>query len=224
MNVRGFVGREAELAALDALVAGTGDRPAEPPEPAVCVIMGTAGVGKTTLAIHWAHRVSERFPDGQLYLNLRGFDPNGPAMSTAEGVRILIDAFSVLPGKIPAGLDAQAALYRSLMAGRKMLVLLDNALSTEQVSPLLPGTPGAAAIVTSRNNLTGLIAVHAALPLTLDVLDDTEARQLFVSRLGPRRVAAEETAVARIAHHCARLPLALSRGKIQKATHQARQA
>ncbi len=213
MDVRGFVGRRAELAALDSAIAGI----AEPGTAVVCVLMGTAGVGKTTTAIHWAHRVSDRFPDGQLYLNLRGFDPHGP-MTTAEAIRTLLDTFSVPPEKIPVGLDAQAALYRSLIVGRRLLVVLDNAVDSEQVTPLLPATSGSAAIITSRNHLTGLITTWGACPVTLEVLEEAEARQLFVARLGLRRVSAEEEAVERIVRQCARLPLALSLAAARAAT------
>ena len=122
---------------------------------------GTAGVGKSALAVHWAHRVSDRFPDGQLYVNLRGFDPTGSAMKPAEAIRGFLDAFGVPPEQIPASLEAQAALYRSLLAGRRVLVLLDNAADDEQVRPLLPGSPGCMVIVTSRNQLIGLLSPTA---------------------------------------------------------------
>ena len=173
------------------LIAFPGDQPrvaSHAPElqteTVICALMGTAGVGKTALAVHWAHQVASRYPDGQLYLNLRGFDPGGTAMSTAEAIRALLDAFEVPPERIPAGLHAQTALYRSLIAGRRMLVLLDNALDTEQVRPLLPGTPGCLAIVTSRHRLIGLIAAEGAHPLTLDVLSDADSLEFLTGRLG----------------------------------------
>lgn len=120
--------------------------------------------------MYWAHRVAERFPDGQLYLNLRGFDPAGSPMTPAEAVRTFLDALGVPPRRIPAGLDAQVGLYRSELAGRRILIVLDNASSTEQVRPLLPGTPTALVVVTSQNQLTGLVAAEGAHPLALDLL------------------------------------------------------
>ena len=113
-------------------------------------------VGKTALAVHWAHRISNRCPDGQLYVNLRGFDPTGTAVAPAEAIRGFLDAFGVTPQQIPLSLQAQAALYRSLLAGRRVLILLDNAAEEDQIRPLLPGSPGCLVIVTSRNELRGL--------------------------------------------------------------------
>src|SRR5438093_13674261 len=116
----------------------------------ISAIDGTAGIGKTALAVHWAHQVAHRFPDGQLYVHLRGFDPTGSAMTPAEAVRNFLDAFEVPPERIPVSLEAQAALYRSLLAGRRVLVVLDNARDADQVRPLLPGSPGCLVVVTSR--------------------------------------------------------------------------
>src|SRR5262249_7021433 len=142
----------------------------------ISAIGGTAGVGKTALAVFWARRVADRFPDGQLYVNLRGFDPSGMVMDPAEAVRRFLDALGVPSERIPVDLDAQAALYRSQLAGRRVLVVLDNARDTAQVRPLLPGAPGCLVVVTSRNQLTGLIAGDGAHPITLDLLTDDEAR------------------------------------------------
>ena len=136
----------------------------------ISVITGTAGVGKTALAVHWAHRVAARFPGGQLYVDLRGFDPAGTALDPGQALRGFFEAFAVPPERIPAGLDDQVALYRSLLAGQRVLVVLDNARDAGQVRPLLPGSPGCLAIVTSRDHLTGLIAGHGAHPLGLDLL------------------------------------------------------
>src|SRR5262249_5743225 len=152
---------------------------------------GTAGIGKTALAVCWAHRVADRFPDGQLYVNLRGFDPAGPPMAPAEAVRGFLDAFEVPAERVPVGLEAQASLYRSILAGRRVLVVLDNARDAAQVRPLLPGSPGCVVLVTSRTRLTSLVAVEGARPLTVGLLSVAEARDLLARRLGPDRVAAE---------------------------------
>ncbi|MFI9813891.1 protein kinase domain-containing protein [Saccharothrix variisporea] len=213
-----FVGREAELALLAALV----DEPAANGGPVVITtVAGGGGVGKTALAVHWAHRVADRFPDGQLYLDLRGFAPSGAPMVPGEAVRTLLDSFRVPTERIPSGLDAQAALYRSLLAGRRMLVLLDNARDADQVRPLLPGTAGCLVVVTSRNQLTGLVTGHAARHVPIDVLPEPEARALLVARLGADRVAAEPRAVDELLAHCGGLPLALSivAGRVQTDPH-----
>jgi tetratricopeptide (TPR) repeat protein len=199
----GFTGRVAHLAGLDALLTLGGST------AVTAVLSGTAGVGKTALAVRWAHTVAARFPDGQLYANLRGFAPTGAAMAPAEAVRGFLYALGIPPERVPAGLDAQAALYRSALAGKRVLVLLDNARDAEQARPLLPGTPTALAIVTSRHQLTGLLATDGAHPLALDVLSPGEAQDLLTRRLGAR-VAAEPAAVRRIITARARLPLALS--------------
>ncbi|MEE6261317.1 AfsR/SARP family transcriptional regulator [Plantactinospora sonchi] len=208
-EVPGFVGRTEQLARLDSLLTATvtaGGTPAA----LVCALSGTAGVGKTALAVHWAHRVAGRFPDGQLYVDLRGFSPSERVISPAEAVRGFLDTLGVPPGRIPPTLDAQGALYRSLLAGRRMLVVLDNARDAEQVRPLLPGTPTAVVVVTSRDLLTPLVAVDGAHPLVLDVLSVGESRKLLGHRLGTDRIAAEPEAVEQIIGACVRLPLALA--------------
>ena len=202
--VRAFVGREPELAYLDATLAdGAGT-------VAISVISGTAGVGKTTLAVHWAHRVAHRFPDGQLYVNLRGFDPSGPVLDPAEAVRGFLEALGVPADRIPRDLSARAALYRSLVAGRRILVLLDNARDADQVRPLLPGTADCVVLVTSRSQLTALVATEGAHPLPLGVLTPDQARKMLTRRLSPGRTAAEPDAVEEIVTRCAGLPLALA--------------
>jgi DNA-binding SARP family transcriptional activator/tetratricopeptide (TPR) repeat protein len=204
---RHFAGRDGalkELAGLAAEAAGGS------PATVIAVIAGTAGIGKTTLALHFAHQAAGQFPDGQLYVNLRGFDPAGPPVTPEEALRLLLDALSVPASRVPAGLDAQAGLYRSLLAGQRMLVLLDNARDVEQVRPLLPASPGCLVIVTSRSQLTSLVAVESAFPLTLDVLPDAEAHELLIRRLGSERVAADPGAADELIQLCARLPLALS--------------
>ncbi|MDX3455724.1 tetratricopeptide repeat protein [Streptomyces sp. ME02-8801-2C] len=208
----GFSGRATQLAALDALLDGGADESQAHAAEAVVVsaIAGTAGVGKTALAVHWASRVAARFPDGQLYVNLRGFHPTGAVMTSAEAVRVFLDAFEVPAERVPAGAEAQFGLYRSLCAGKRLLVLLDNARDAEQVRPLLPGAPGCLALVTSRNQLTGLVAADGAHPLRVDLLTTAEARQLLAGRLGPARLAEDPKAVTEIINRCAGLPLALS--------------
>jgi tetratricopeptide (TPR) repeat protein len=202
-----FAGRTAELRALTRRLddaAGRDDG------VMITVIAGSAGVGKTALAVQWAHRVAARFPDGQLYVNLRGFDPSGTPVTPAEAIRGFLAALQVPAGQIPAGLAAQAALYRSLLAGKRMLVVLDNARGAGQVRPLLPGSPGCPVLVTSRSPLLALAAGEGAYTFTLDLLDDAEATELLARRLGAERVAAEQSAVTELTSLCARLPLALA--------------
>jgi DNA-binding SARP family transcriptional activator len=204
MATRHFAGRAEALGELAAL-ADEASR-----ATVIAVIAGTAGVGKTSLALHFAHQVAARFPDGQLYVNLRGFDPAGVPLAPAEAVRLFLDALAVPAARIPAGLDAQSGLYRSLLAGRRVLVLLDNARDVDQVRPLLPAGSGSLVIVTSRKQLTSLVAGEGALPLTLDVLGDAEAQELLARRLGPLRVADDPGAADDLIKLCAQLPLALS--------------
>lgn len=202
---RAFAGRSAELRALDDLL----DTAAATPAVVISAIAGTAGIGKTALALHWAHRVADRFPDGQIFVNLHGFDPTGAPTTAEEALRACLEAIGVRPEKVPADLNGRAAMFRSLTAGRRLLVVLDNARDTEQVRPMLPATPGCVVLVTSRNQLAGLIAELAAQPITLDLLDTAAAEQLLTDRLGRDRVAAEPEAVAVLARQCANLPLAL---------------
>src|SRR2546430_787533 len=215
-TTRRFAGRAAELQALSNLVeqaTGTGLA------TVIAAIDGTAGVGKTTLAVHWAHQVADRFPDGQFYVNLRGFDPADPALRPGEAIRAFLDVLGVAPQCIPTGLQAQCGLYRSLLAGRRILVVLDNAHDVDQVRPLLPGDPAALVLVTSRSQLTGLLALDGAHPLTLAPLPVDEARDLLVAHLGTARVAAEPQAVDDIITRSAQLPLALSVIAARAAAH-----
>jgi DNA-binding SARP family transcriptional activator/Tfp pilus assembly protein PilF len=202
-----FVGRAAELDVMNGLL----DRRAESGGAVfITAIGGTAGVGKTALALHWAQQVASAFPDGQLYVNLRGFDAAGSVVESADAVRRFLDALRVPPERIPVDLDARAALYRTELAGRRMLIVLDNARDTTQVRPLLPGTPSCLVVVTSRNQLRGLVAAYGADPVVLDLLSEADARELLARRLGHDRVAAEPDVVAEIVARCARLPLALA--------------
>ncbi|GAB3437489.1 BTAD domain-containing putative transcriptional regulator [Flindersiella endophytica] len=224
--IGGFTGRDQDLARLEALLRSNIEslpaaesETARSPEVVISAISGMAGVGKTMLAVHWAHRVADRFPDGQLYVDLRGFHPSDRPMSPAEALRGFLDALGVPAGRIPKGFDAQAGLYRSLLAGRRMLVVLDNARDTDQVRSLLPGAPGCFVIVTSRSQLAGLVGAEAARPLLLDLLTFDEARELLAWRLGWQRTDAEPQAVDAIIAACARLPLALVMVAAQAATH-----
>jgi DNA-binding SARP family transcriptional activator/Flp pilus assembly protein TadD len=238
--VDGFAGRETELAALDALLGARDVRVGQPdallgprdvrvgqpdeprwPSPLIVAIAGTAGVGKTTLGVHWAHRVARHFPDGQLYVNLRGFDPSGDAVRPEAVIRELLDALQVPPHRIPAGPAAQAGLFRSLLAERQMLVLLDNARDTDQVAPLLPGAAGCLVVITSRDHLAGLVTTYGAHPLALALLPPDEARRLLARRIGIERIAAEPAAADEIVRRCAGLPLALAIVAARAAIHPA---
>jgi DNA-binding SARP family transcriptional activator len=194
-----FTGRAAELASLDQQ-QGT---------VVISAIGGGGGIGKTSLALQWAHMNANHFPDGQLFVNLRGFDPSGRPATPSIALRGLLGALGVSATDVPADVDAQTGLYRSLVAGRRMLVLLDNAADTAQVRPLLPGSASVTTLVTSRHPLVGLVAVHGARAVRLDVLNDEEAYELLAERLGEDRMAAEPDAVAELVAHCAGLPLAL---------------
>jgi tetratricopeptide (TPR) repeat protein/transcriptional regulator with XRE-family HTH domain len=207
-TVADFTGRAAELETLTRILddAGMG----APGTVVISAIGGTAGVGKTALALHWAHRVAPRFGDGQLYVNLRGFDPSGTPVTPDEAIRGFLDALGVPPNRVPAVQEAQAARYRGLLADRKMLIVLDNARDEWQVRPLLPASPGSLVVVTSRSQLTGLAVADGARLLSLDVLTHDEAVRLFAARIGPLRGAEEPGAIAEIAVLCACLPLALA--------------
>ncbi|MEN3358558.1 MAG: hypothetical protein V7637_2540 [Mycobacteriales bacterium] len=215
--VPAFTGRDRELAALDAALAGAdpgpGPAPSGAPAPdtagavVIVALSGTAGVGKTALAVHWAHRIRHEFPDGQLYLSLRGYDPEQP-VAPAEALARLLSGLGVAGQDIPPGLDERAARYRSEIAGRRVLVVLDNAASPDQVSPLLPGTGTSMVVVTSRDSLAGLVALHGARRLELDLLPARDA-VVLLRRLVGRRVDTEPEAAARLAQQCAQLPLAL---------------
>jgi tetratricopeptide (TPR) repeat protein len=202
-----FTGRKQQLDAL------TSNLNAPSPNGATVVISaigGTGGIGKTSLALHWAHQNLDRFPDGQLHVDLHGFAPSGEPMSADTAVRGFLNALGVESSAIPASLDAQAALYRSLVADKHMLVVLDNARSSEQVEPLLPGSPTCTVLVTSRNQLSGLVTRQGAHQLHLGVLSETEARELFTRHVGADRVAAEPAAVTELLGWCGGLPIALS--------------
>jgi DNA-binding SARP family transcriptional activator len=213
-DVAGFTGRGRHLAELDLLLPGIAGEPGDrrgaggrPAAPMIFAVSGTAGVGKTALAVHWAHQVAEWFPDGQLYVNLRGYDPERPVTAN-EALGGFLRALGVADQDIPADTAERAAKFRSLLAGRRMLVLLDNAGEAEQVRPLLPGNPACVTLATSRSSLTGLVARDGAVRLDLDLLAAGEAVALLRALIGPR-ADAEPQPVAALAEQCARLPLAL---------------
>jgi DNA-binding SARP family transcriptional activator/Tfp pilus assembly protein PilF len=198
-----FTGRAAELDRLDALLDVDTTAP-------IAAVSGTAGVGKTVLTVHWAHRVRQRFTDGQLYVNLRGFDPVVPAVPADEALRGFLDALGVAPDRMPATPAECAGLYRSLLAGRRVLVVLDNAPNADHVRPLLPGTPGCVAVVTSRDALVGLVGAEGAEPVRLAPFTADTAVEFLRRRLGTGRSTVDAEAVADIAARCAGLPLALA--------------
>jgi DNA-binding SARP family transcriptional activator/Tfp pilus assembly protein PilF len=195
-----FVGRKAELARLRAL-AGEQRR--------IVLVVGPAGFGKTTLAVHWAHRAAVDFPDGQVFLSMRGFD-SSQRMSAAEALPSLLRTLGQPFKDIPVDVDAQAALYRSLLAGRRVLVMLDNVASPDQVRPLLPGASGCLVVVTSRDRLDGLVARDGADRITVDALGAEESLALLADRVGTARLRGEPDAAARLAAQCGHMPLALS--------------
>jgi tetratricopeptide (TPR) repeat protein len=204
---RGFVGRTAELTALSTELD---DGSATGGTVVISAVAGAGGIGKTSLAVYWAHQNQHRFPDGQLFVDLRGFSPTNRPTTTGEAVHGLLDALGVEPARVPADLVAQAALFRSLVAGRRMLIVLDNAASADQVIPLLPGTPSCTVLVTSRRTLTTLIHRYGARHLTLDVLDEQQAHTLLVARLGAARLSAEPEATAELIRLCGLYPMALT--------------
>jgi len=196
-----FTGRETELTRLSAALGQSGAA------TSVWVIGGTPGVGKTALAVHWAHQVSCHFPDGQLYADLRGYDPEQP-LTAADALAGFLRALGVAGADIPPGTDERAALYRSMLAGRRVLILLDNAGEGEQVRPLLPGGPPCVTVVTSRDTLAGLVVREGARRLDLGLLSQAHAAALLRGLIGAR-AAADPGAAATLAGLCARLPLAL---------------
>jgi tetratricopeptide (TPR) repeat protein len=200
-----FVNRRTELRRLDRLMAA---KAAHPAPAAVVVITGSAGVGKTALALHWAHRIRSSFPAGELYANLRGF-AEGPAVTADVVLDRFLRDLGIAPRSMPDDLDGRAALFRSLVAGRRVLIVLDNAADIGQVRPLIPGSPGPLVIITSRNPLPGLAIRDGAQRIRLDIFQESDAVALLkqVTRTGGRRDA--PAALTELAQLCARLPIAL---------------
>lgn len=204
-DVAYFTGRHSDVDRLDALL---GDQTAGSQALIVSALAGTAGVGKTALAVHWAHRVRDRFPDGDLYVNLQGYGP-GPPLVPGQVLEGFLRAMGVPPERIPREVESRAALYRTLLSSRRVLIILDNANTAEQVRPLLPDSPGSLVVVTSRSLLPGLVARDGARRVVLDMLSPGEAQTLMSKIVGEDRIVAEPDASARIAQFCGHLPLAL---------------
>jgi tetratricopeptide (TPR) repeat protein/transcriptional regulator with XRE-family HTH domain len=202
LAVTGFTGRDAELSRLDLLLAATEG-------PSIAVLSGPAGVGKTALALCWAHRVRDQFPHGQLYVHLRGFENREPAKAPIEALSQLLRALGISSDRVPDQVDEAAALYRSCLADRQVLVVLDDAASAGQVRPLLPSSRASVVLVTSRHQLTGLMATDGAQLIALDTLSHREALTLLSSVVGEDRIAAERGAAEQLARQCDHLPLAL---------------
>jgi DNA-binding SARP family transcriptional activator len=204
----GFAGRTGELDRLHSLLA-----PARAHGTANTVVIsaigGAAGIGKTALAVHWAHRVRDRFPDGQLYVNLHGFDHDRQPLQPGEALELLLRSLGLAASEIPPHHEAQGRVFRTLLADRRILVLLDNAASAEQVRPLLPSGPTCCVLVTSRNRLGDLVAHDGAHALPLDLLQPDEARALLSRTLGTDRVDDDQHAVDELIRLCGSLPLAL---------------
>lgn len=197
-----FTGREAELRKLDASLSRE-----RPSAVVISAIAGAPGIGKTSLALHWAHRRQDRFPDGQLYVNLRGYD-SGPRLSANHALESFLQALGLPHQQIPEDIDAKAGIYRSMLAGRRILVLLDNAATPDQIRPLLPNEPACLVLVTSRSRLSGLVARDGAHRISLDVLAPDEATTLLRDIIRDR-ADREEDAIAELARRCDYLPLAL---------------
>ncbi|GAA0906218.1 ATP-binding protein [Pseudonocardia zijingensis] len=204
-DVHGFIGRDDDVARLDKIMGGLGGGDSAP--VVISAIDGTAGIGKTALAVHWAHHAREHFPDGQLYVDLRGYGPGEPVRPD-DALAAMLRSAGVAADRVPAGMDERSALLRSTLATRRVLILLDNARDSDQVRPLLPGS-AAVVLVTSRRRLRALSVHHGARQVTLDVLPERDAVELLAEAIGRQRVESEPEAASAIVRLCARLPLAL---------------
>ncbi|MEV0397455.1 ATP-binding protein [Polymorphospora rubra] len=197
-----FTNRKVSLAELDNLLARSSAT------PAISIVAGVAGVGKTALVVHWARQMRDRFPDGELYVNLRGYDSVPPA-TPAQVIEGFLLALGVTANRIPGEINAQVGLFRSILHGRRILIVLDNARSAEQIRPLLPESVGCFVLVTSRSNLSGLAARNGARRIRLDMLPHGEAVELMRTVIADRRIEDEADAMDAMVRRCAYLPLAL---------------
>jgi tetratricopeptide (TPR) repeat protein len=209
-GVQHFTGRDTEMGFLTAVLAESESADGAGRTVVISAIGGMAGVGKTAVALQWAHDQAGHFPDGQLYANLRGFDPTGAPSSAATVVRSFLQALGVSLAHIPIDVEAQFGLYRSMLVGKRMLIVLDNAGDVSQIRSLIPGSAGCMVLVTSRSQLTELIALDGAASLTVGLLTVEEARELLARRLGAERIAREQEAADMVIALCGRLPLALN--------------
>ncbi|GAB3214099.1 NB-ARC domain-containing protein [Marinactinospora thermotolerans DSM 45154] len=200
-----FVDRRSHLATLDSF---TSPHDEKAPKVTVSAITGAPGVGKTALAVHWAHRARSHYVDGDLYIDLRGYGP-GPRVEPGQALGALLLSLQVPPDRIPPDIDGRAALYRSVLTGKRMLILVDNAASADQVRPLLPGSSACLTIVTSRNALPGLVAREGATRMVLEVLSLSESLALLRRIIGDERIDSDPEAAERLVALCAHLPLAL---------------
>jgi hypothetical protein len=205
---RSFTGRADELAILTGSLLNS--KASRGGTTAITVVVGAGGIGKTSLALHWAHQHLDKFPDGQLFVDLRGFSPNEQPLPAVTAMRGFLDAFGVEPAQIPTALHAQTARYRSLVAGKQILIVLDNAANIAQVLPLLPGSPTCTVLITSRRHFPGLITGHSAHHLPVDFLTDIDAHVLLTNRLGAARSTAEAAAVGELLAFCGGFPLTLT--------------
>jgi tetratricopeptide (TPR) repeat protein len=210
-----FTGRSNEMASLDTLIADVKSDAAA--AVIVSLIAGTAGVGKTALAVHWGHRVRNHFPGGDLYVNLQGYGPE-PPLTPSQCLEGFLTVMGILPERIPREVEMRAAMFRTLLDERRMLIILDNAGSAEQVRPFLPGSPGSLVVVTSRSRLPGLIARDGARPINLSMLAADDANTLLGKIVGTR-ITVEPQAASRIVRSCAHLPLALRIAAEYAVTH-----
>lgn len=220
-TVRQFTGRREELAEITELA----DRPHSARTagaPVITAIGGPAGVGKTALALFWAHQAGNRFPDGHFYVNLRGFGSHGAAMDSSVATRGFLHALGVPPSRVPDDADVRTALYRSMLAGKRMLIVLDDACDAAQVRPLLPAASGCLVVITSRNRLSCLVATDGAHPVKLAHFTTEEARQALVERIGAERAAAEPEAVDTLVERTDRLPLGVAVVAARVCTHPER--
>lgn len=199
----GFVNRAAQFRLLDQAL-GEGLNPIR----ALSAVTGPPGIGKTALALHWAHRVRDRFPDGDLYIDMQSYGPGSP-LTAEQALDFFLRSFGVDPDRMPETLDERASLFRSLVGGKRMLIVLDNTMSARQIRHLLPGSPGCLTLVTSRGSMPSLVSREGAVRMPLDVLSIEDALELLAEVIEDGRSEADEAGALRVVEHCGRLPLAL---------------